>query len=375
MKIIAPIQELLQYLNVLQKGIPGKTTMEIVNGILLEVIGNSLVVNTNNLEMSIKAVIEDVEIIDGGAVVLPAKFIDILKQLPENKVEINREADELKVEIKSGKANFSLYGMDAEEFPRFSPRESWSSWNNINLPAGDLKKILQRVNFAVSQEETKPLFKAVCIEIDESGNINFTATDTYRLAYYKKSFSNSQMEPGTLLVPGKTLQELSKALENSEEEVECFFEQKEMLFAYKDFEFSTRLLDDKYPDFNSIFPASYNTKIKVNRSVFDKLLHRASLVAQGINNMINLEVRDKALKVSAGSDIGKMEEEIPLEEKEGEDLEGILLNARFLIEPLRILDEDILEIGFNGPLSPCIFNVDNEAEQYRYLVLPIKSGS
>jgi DNA polymerase-3 subunit beta len=267
--------------------------------------------------------------------------------------------------------------MNADEFPFISDEHLWSQWENIVFSASELKKILKKVIFAASQDESKPLFRGVLIEVDNEENILCMASDTYRLAHNQKYISKKKnIQPLRMLVPGKTLMEVIRILDDSDERIECFFRENEIIFKYRQFVFSGRLLEDKFPNFVNAFPAGFDTKIVVNTRLLEKTVGRASLLVQGQNLMISLGIKDKILQVRSGSEIGRMKEELVLEKKEGNDLEEILLNCRFFLDPLRILEDDFIEIEFNGPFGPCIFNCRQEQEDgreiYRYLVLPIK---
>ncbi|MGI5875751.1 MAG: hypothetical protein ACOX6X_02905, partial [Dethiobacteria bacterium] len=142
------------------------------------------------------------------------------------------------------------------------------------------------------------------------------------------------------------------------------------------FVISVRLLENNYPDLNHIFPQGFRTKIIVNRFELEKMITRASLFAQGNNQMIMLRILDSNLKIQAGSEMGRIEEDFVLEQKEGENLEEILFNVRYLLDPLKVLEEEIVQIEFNGDTGPCIFKGNNELHEdmddYRYLTLPIK---
>lgn len=362
-------------LSIVEKAAPIRTTIPIINGILVEAKKGELYFTSNNLEMSIKAANRDVEVLEEGSVVLPVKMVDILKQLPDEMVEIKTENDTLRTEILSGKARFYLYGMDPEEYPSFESAFSREGWNKIDFTAGELRDIIKKLVFAVSQDEGKPQFRGVFMKLEE-GQLSFLATDTYRLAYLKKEFGdrNGNNVAGRFLIPGKSLNEIMRVLDDSDEGVSCFLNESEMVVNFQQFTFFTRLLEEKFPNLLGVFPGSYQTRIKVNVDFLEKAISRASLLAHGQNQMISLQVAADFLKVKAGSEMGRMEEELLLEGKEGDDLEEILLNARFFLDPLRVINKKTIEIEFNGPFGPCIFNCseNDEPEFYRYLVLPIK---
>ncbi len=366
-------------LNVVEKGLPSRTTLPILNGVLLEAGEDYLRFVSSNLEMSIQAVEREINVIEKGSIVLPGKIVDVVRQLSDDEVKISVNDDKLRAEINSGKAIFNLYGMDATEFPVFTTEAEWSKWKSLEFSAVELRDWLKKIIFAVSHDEGRPLFRAVMLHLEENGKLTAVATDTYRLARLQRFYkSKKSFDPIVLLVPGRILAEIIKIIDSTHNEtIKCYFKEKEIIFCYRQFTFSSRLVDGKFPEISGVFPDDFKTRIKINKSQFEKLLHRAILLAHGQNQMIMLKINENVLHVRASSDSGNMDEELLIEQKEGDNLEDILLNARFLLEPLRIIEDENIVIEFNGSLGPCIFHreadKDDIKEIYQYLVLPIKT--
>lgn len=379
MHIIAKKNTLLEVFSVVQKALPIRTPIQILKGFFVEAKEHEFFVIANNLELSIKASLDDLKILNTGKVVIQEKFVDILRQLPDQEVEIKMDPENLNLEVYSGKSKFFLLGIDPEEFPVFSEKEEWSSWSCLRFSSKDFINILKGVTFAISQDEGKPAFKGVLLELLADEQILYAlATDTYRLALFEKKYIiNNEVKPFRLLVPGKLLIEIIKIIEDSDNEIQCYFKDNELIIIYKNFVFSSRLLGDKYPDLRNVFPTSYSTVIWVNTGRLTKMIQRATLLSSSSNQMITLRVDQEFLKVKAVSKLGRMDEELLLEKKEGENLNEIFLNAKFFLDSLKVLDDEVIRIEFNGPLGPCVFLQDKRKESnpflYRYLVLPIKT--
>jgi DNA polymerase-3 subunit beta len=368
--------DLMEKLAVLEKIIPSRTTIPFLKGVKLETTDDSLILTTSNLDMSLKAFCP-AKVLKKGEIILPEKFFDIIRQTPAEEIEINLAEEDFRAAIRSGSANFFLYGADSEQFPLFTAEQEWREWTNLNFAATELKNILRQVHFAVSQDENKPSFRGILLEANSQGHVLCMSSDTYRLACFEKSFSQeTNFQPFRLLIPGKSLGEVARMLSDSGEMVACYFQENEIIFAHRQFIFSSRLLEDKYPDLLTAFPQGYATKIVLPANLLEKTVSRASLLAQGENRMIALKINGKSLQISSSSEVGRMKEEILLENKEGDDLEEILINSRFFLDVLRIWEEELVEIELNGPVGPCIFQHRREGEggleNYRYLVLPIK---
>lgn len=376
MQLLLHKNKLMENLNTLEKIIPTRTPLAFLQGVKIETTDDHLLLTTSSLDMTLKTYCP-AKISRQGSVILPAKFFDIIRQVPAEEIEINLDDKELRVSIQSGTACFSLYGTDAEQFPNLTAEQEWQQWTNLTFAAPEIMDILRQVLFAVSQDENKPSFRGILLEADAQGQLLCLSSDTYRLACFEKSFSgNSNFQPFRLLIPGKSLGEIARILGDAQETVACYFQKDEIIFVHKQYVFSSRLLEDKYPDLLTAFPQGFVTKIVLPTELLEKTVSRAALLAQGENRMIALGVRGETLQVRSNSEIGKMEEEIELTGKEGDDLDEILINSRFFLDVLRIWKEESVEVQFNGPLGPCIFQHRREREDswenYRYLVLPIK---
>lgn len=373
-------EKMYKCFSVVEKGLPVKTTLPVLNGILMDANDGFLRMVTSNLELTVQARDEDVNILEKGRVVLPPKIVEIIRQLNnDDEIKITMNEDELRVEITSGNALFILYGMDAAEFPEIVTEEEWLSWEKIEFTAADFKDMFSKIIFAVSRDEGRPLFRAVHLSFEPNGKLNAVATDTYRLARVQRyDAAAADFKKLQFLIPGRTFQEILRVLEdNDRERVTCYFKQNEIIFSYRQFIFSSRLIEGKYPDVSGVFPKEYKTRIGVNKEKLEKLLKRAVLLAHGQNQMIMLKIAGDLLHVRASSDSGRMEEELKLDYKEGDDLDEILLNARYFTDPLPVIHDENLTIYFNGPLGPCIFHCDHGLngirEVFDYLVLPIKT--
>ena len=379
MHLIFSKDKYVEIFSIVNKSIPSKTPLNILKGFFLEANDNKFIIMANNLELVIKAIEEDLTIVEQGSVVINDKIVDIIRQLPDDEVVLKMDKNTFRVEVSSGDANFVLFGMDPEEYPKFSEEEDWSAWTNLHFTTKEFKKCFRGVTFAVSQDEGKPAFKGILMELKENEQIlTALATDTYRLAVFEKSIIQKQsVKEFRLLIPAKMLTEIIRIIDDSETELKCYFKENELVILYKNYIFASRLLDDKFPDLKNAFPPNNNTTIVVNKILLEKMIQRALLLSAEPNQMLSLQIEEDVLKIRAVSDIGKMDEKLLLESKEGENLSEIFLNTRFFYDPLKYLENEMIRIEFNGSLGPCIFSEKNEEKKYnyRYLILPIKTES
>lgn len=351
---------LLDKLSVVGKAIPNKSHLPVAEGIYLQKEGDNFILCGNNLEMAIKAVDKGIEGKGEGAIVLPKKFIEIVKQLPDSEVEIAIEDD--RAEIKSGKSKFSLNCLSAEDFPLFD--EDYKNNPFIEFEGKVLKDLVRKTTFCISTDNVRPAFRGVLMSNDEINGFVCVSSDTYRLAYYDKVQVNFP-ESFKILVPGKLLTEVGRVIKD-DDDVKMYIAERNIVFTVNDYEISLTLLQDQYPNFTKVFPAEAQTKIKVNKQDCMSMLSRAELLVPMNNKMFSLSITD-VLKAEAKSEIGRMNEELFIE-VEGESLDEILLNAKFVFDGVKVIDGEELNIEFNGAFGPVVI----KEEGFKYLVLPIK---
>ena len=355
--------DLLDKLSVVEKALPGKSHFAPVEGIYIKKESNTLSLCANNLEMFIRSVDENVTGEGEGATVLPKQFTQIVKQLPDSEVKITVKGN--RAEIVSGNSKFKLNCLDAEEFPMFGEDYKDNPFIPfIEFEGKTLKDLIIKTTFCVANHAGNPVFSGVLMVNNPDGEgFVCVASDTYRLAWYEKVKINAD-EPFKILVPGKLLAEVGKIIKD-DDTVKVYITEKDLVFVVSEYVISIRLLEGRYPNLSHIFPKEAETKIKVNGHDFTDTLNRAELVAEGHNRLCSLSITD-VLRVEAGSEIGKMNEELPVE-VEGEPLEQILINAKYVLDGVKAFDEDV-NIEFNGMFGPVVM----KEEGFKYLVLPIK---
>ena len=366
MKIQIQKNEFNSYLNIVEKALPIRSTIPAINNILLQSDNNKLTLTATNLELAIKVTIPFEG--EAGAILLPSKIVDIVRYLPETDASLDLNWETFRINIESGPSNFLLNGSDPADYPLIE---------EISLPEGafkiktsTLKQVLREVVFAVSTEESRPAFNGVLFEFKENG-ITLTASDTYRLVIREITGYSCSFEKQRYLIPAKSLRELMKVLDEDAENVSIFPDREQLVFYFNNIHFMTRVLNEKYPDVRGVIPKQYQTRIKVERKPLEETISRATLLAEGINQVIQLEIADQQIKVKVSSQLGSMEETLPTAQ-EGDPL-AIYVNSRFILDILKVVEEKELFIDLHGKEGPIIFRIPDD-ENFLYLVLPIKMG-
>ncbi len=353
---------LLDRLSIIERGLPGKSHFAPVEGIYMEQQGSNLTLMSNNLEMAVKTVIP-VSNAGEGTTILPKRFVEIVKQLPADEVVIT--VKDGRAEIKSGKANFKLNCMDAENFPLLD--ESYHSNPFIELGGELLRDMIGKTTFCAANDISKHVFQGVMISNDGEKSFTCIASDTYRLSFYEK-LQLIPDKPFEVLIPGKMLNEIGRIIKD-EDTVKVYISDKDMVFAVNDFVIFARLLDGKYPDLGQAFPQKPETVITVDRQAFADTVNRARLLTERQSETIALSIAEDTLMIGSQSEEGKMSESLPVG-VEGELLEQILINGKFVSEGIKAFDGDELSIEFNGPFGAVVM----KDEGFKYLVLPIKKN-
>jgi DNA polymerase III subunit beta len=377
MKIKIDREALVQSVQDVMKAVSPRTTIPILTGIKITATSQGVTLTGSDSDISIESFIpteeEDkvlVEVVETGSIVLQARFFsEIVKKLPQNTIEIEVQPNFLTV-IRSGKAEFNLNGLDAEEYPRLPQIEEE---NVFKIPTDLLKTIIRQTVFAVSTSETRPILTGVNWRI-EDGELICTATDSHRLALRKAKIETENQQSHNVVIPGKSLNELSKILDDSNDPVDIVITANQILFKTKHLLFFSRLLDGNYPETTRLIPTDSKTDIIVNAKEFLQAIDRASLLArEGRNNVVKLTtLNDGIIEISSISpEIGKVTEEIQSESIEGEELK-ISFSAKYMMDALKALDGTDIQISFTGAMRPFLLR-PLHSDSMLQLILPVRT--
>ncbi|KKE77545.1 DNA polymerase III subunit beta [Oceanobacillus caeni] len=377
MKFIIQREQLISSVQNVMKAVSSRPVIPILTGIKIEAKEHGITLTGSDSDVSIESYIpreEDgnvnVEQIEEGNIVLQAKYFpDIVRKLPEKTVEIESDPN-LKVTIRSGKAEFILNGQDADEYPQLPTIQTDDSFE---IPIDLLKGMIKQTVFAVSTMETRPILTGVNLNL--SNNVlKFVATDSHRLASREVPISNTNLEFKNIVVPGKSLNELNKILVDSEETVEISVTNNQILFRTKYLNFLSRLLDGNYPETARLIPEQYKTQIQVKTKELLSTIDRASLLAkEERNNVVRLTTQESQLiEISSNSpEIGNVTEEIMAQLMEGEELK-ISFSSKYMIDALKAIEYDEVSIAFTGAMRPFVIRPVND-DSILQLILPVRT--
>lgn len=366
MLLSVPKNLLAEHLQIVSKAVPLRSTIQAVEGILFESNGESMTLTANNLEMGIQTTFPAAHE-KTGRVVLPAKVVEIVRRLPGDSVQMVVHPEHYLTEIKSGQTEFQLYGLNADEFPMFPDFSAKKAEYRFKIKASHFRRALRQTLFAVSHDEGKPAFTGVLLSVNEDTAV-FSSSDTFRLATTNCPLEN-EGKNGAFLVPARNLHEAVRIFTEEEEELEGCVLQNQLILKSNGKQFSSRLLDENFPNVERVIPREFIGKAYVEMTEFQQAVERAALLSEGSNHTVRLSVGKDVMVIRASSKYGKIQEKIPLR-LEGDGLE-MSLNSRFILDMLKTSEGEECILEMVGPNKPCILK-DSLCESYLYLVLPIK---
>lgn len=354
---------LVNSINIVQKAVSYKTTLPIIKGIYIEVSNDYLKLVATDLEMGIEHKIQATIYQEGATVVDARLFSEIIRKLPDAEVEISLKENN-QLYIKCENSEFNIICHDPQDFPELPFIEEEYFYE---IPQDLLKDMIRQTIFATSQDESRPVLMGALLEIEED-ILNMVALDGYRLALIKGKIQSPMNNK--VIIPAKTLSEVNRIIDEDDENLHITFTKNHALFIIGNTKLISRLLEGEFINYKQIIPTEYQSKVKVKtRSLLDAI-ERASLVArEGKNNLVKLMVSSDKITITSNSELGKVHEEIFVE-LEGDEIE-IAFNSKYLIDALKVIEDEEIYMEFTSNLSPGILK-STTTNNYTHLILPVR---
>lgn len=363
MKFICSRDQLLSGVNIVLKAVSTKTTLPILECILIEAMNHQIKLTANDMELGIETII-DGDILEEGKIALEAKlFSEIIRKLPSSDVTID-VADNFQTKIVCEKAKFHIMGKPGDDFSYLPVIEKNQS---ISLSQFTLKELIRQTIFSISDNENNKLMTGELFEVTNN-KLNVVSLDGHRISI-RNTELNGENDPVKVVVPGKTLSDISKILSGElNDMVHIYFTEKHILFEMEKTKVVSRLLEGEYYRINRMLSSDYETKIVINKKELYNCIDRATLlIKESDKRPIILSVTDESLELQVSTSIGSMKEETEIH-KEGKDI-MIGFNPKFLMDALKVIDDEEITIYMVNPKAPCF--IKDEKESYIYLILPV----
>lgn len=363
MKIICQKSDLLNSVSIALKAVPAKSTMPILECMIIDVTDDAIKLIANDMELGIETIVKG-NAVSPGNIALNAKvFSEIIRKLPDNDVTIETDQNYMATII-CEKAKFTIAGKSSDEFPMLPVIETKEP---VTLSQFTLKEVIRQTVFSISDNESNKIMTGELFEINEN-ELRVVSLDGHRISIRKVELKNNYPKL-KVIVPGKTLQEISKVLSGEiSDEVDIYFTERHVLFEFDNTVVLSRLIEGEYFKIDQMLSGDYETKISINKKEFLSCIDRATLLIKETEKKpIIVGIQDRVMELKVNTVIGSMNEDIDIE-KEGKDI-LIGFNPKFLIDALRVIDDEIIDIYLINPKAPCF--VKDKKESYIYLILPV----
>lgn len=367
MKIICTKSILAKGVSIVSKAVSTKTTMPILECILIDATADAIKLTANDMELGIETTIEG-EIVEQGVIALNAKiFSEIVRKLPDNDIVISTD-EQNQTLITCEKAKFNIAAQSGEDFSYLPVVEKEDS---ISISEFTLKEIIRQTIFSIADNDTNKMMTGELFQIDDN-ILKVVSLDGHRISIRKIELKDSYT-PKKVIVPGKTLMEISKIIGGeADNNVDISFTRNHIVFEFDKTVVVSRLIEGEYFRIDQMLSNDYETKVKINKKELLSCIDRATLlIKEGDKKPIIINILDEYMELKIRSQIGTMDEEISIT-KDGKDL-LIGFNPKFLIDALRVIDDEEVDLYFMNAKAPCF--IKDKEQSYIYLILPVNFNS
>ncbi len=355
--------DLMNGINIVQKAVPSKTTMPILECIMIDATSDEITLTANDMELAIETRVTG-DILEAGKIAIDARiFSEIIRKLPDSTILLEEDGNE-NVRISCEKAHFNISGKRGDDFAAMPEMEKG---DYICLSQFTLKETIRQTIFSIASNENNKMMTGELFEVDGS-SLRVVSLDAHRISIRTVELKD-YYEKKKVVIPGKTLTEISRILGGDRDsDVYIFFGKNHILFEFDSTIVMSRLIEGEYFRVDQMISDDYETKIRVNKKEFTDSIDRATLLVRETDRKpIILDIRDYRMYLALNSFIGSMKDEIPVE-KTGKDI-MIGFNPRFLLDALRVIDDEEIDIYMINANAPCF--IRNAEQSYIYLILPM----
>lgn len=365
MKLAFQKETLVNGINIVSKAIPSKTTMNILECILIDASSNEIRLTGNDMELGIETKVEG-SILEKGKLALEAKiFSDIIRKLPDSDADVTIASDErYNTTIECDGAIFRIQGRDPQEFS-YLPFIEKNEY--ICISQFSLKEAVRQTIFSTAPNDSNKMMGGELVEVKDN-ILKVVSLDGHRISI-RNILLKHNYENQKIIIPGKTLSEISKILSgDNEKEVQIYFSKNHILFEFEDTKVISRLIEGEYFKIDHMLSNDYKTHIKVNKKIFMDHIDRAMIMIRDNDRKpIILKIEENNVNMKIRSSFGSMNANVAAQ-KTGDDI-TIAFNPKFLLDALRVIDDEEADIYMMNPKSPCF--IKDDAGNYIYLILPV----
>ncbi|GER93380.1 DNA polymerase III subunit beta [hot springs metagenome] len=365
MKVTIEKDELQRKLSDIQNIVEKKNTMPILNHFLLTVEKGGANITATDLETAFKEPIS-LTITEEGKMCIPArKLFEIVKEMDDS---ISLESvDSQWVKVRSGKSNFRLASLSADDFPVWPSIESTEE---LEVDSSLLLEMIDKSIYAAGEADTRYVLNGLLFHVKTNGSLIVVGTDGHRLALSEKTIAAKSKEEKKMIVSRKSIAELRRFLSNEEKPVKVLIGKNHVLFKIDDIQFLTRLIEGTYPNYDQVIPIANEKILSVDRNLLAKSLRRVSIMSKERSNAVKVDIDSNTVIISASNpDLGEASDEISASYSGG--AMTIAFNARYILDALNVMTSQNVILKLNEPLSPTMI-IEEGNDDYKCVVMPMR---
>lgn len=368
MEILIHRNELLNVLSLISGAVEKRQTLPILSHLLLTIEDNKLHCVATDLELQLSASCDVISVKNPVEITAPAKkLMDICRALPDGS-EIKLCVNEHRLSITSGKSRFQLALLPAHEFPAVSLDKAQASFL---IPQKQIKGLIDKTAFAMAQQDVRYYLNGMLFEMSSKG-VHVVATDGHRLALSEfcqaiPSVKQSQ----AVIVPRKAVLELSRLLDNSDDEVTLSFSNNHIHISHDRFQFTSKLIDGKFPDYKRVMPKGIDKYVYHDRAEFKQALVRASILCNEKFHGVRLTFSASSTKIEANNPEQEQAQDEVVGRYEGEDIQ-LGFNVNYILDVLNVLPDGDIKISLANPNSSVLFESCDDSDNSVYIIMPMR---
>jgi DNA polymerase III subunit beta len=368
MKVTCSAGSLGQGLHVVSRAVSSRTTLPILNNVLLQTSEQGLQLTATNLEIGIRQVIP-AEVLEEGGITVPARLLtDFVTAHPDEPLSMVLDKKTQSLSVHSAHFDATIRGIDPADFP---PVPSAGEGRKVSMPQGDLREAIEQTVIAASTDEGRPVLTGVYLQLN-GGKATFAATDGHRLAVKTLPLGAQGGDPETVVVPARALAEVSRILKPGTETIDMTVgtQKNQVFFKSEAVELMSRLIEGTYPNYQQVIPSQSTTTITAKTQDLLFTTKVVSLFSKDAANVIKFKAEGGKLTLTAntsevGNNVAGVEATV-----EGQDLQ-VAFNSKYVLDALSIIGSEEVQLGFTGPLNPGAIRPVGR-DDYLYIIMPVR---
>lgn len=366
MKLRIAKDDILAPLQIISGVVERKQTMPVLSNLLFDVSSNLVTVTGTNMEVELVCELEGVQVASEGRITIPArKLSDIVRSLPDNcEIELSLEGD--KVHLSSGKSQFTLSTLPADQFPNIEEDDHDIA---IAFKQNEFKSMIDATGFAMAQQDVRYYLNGMLLEVG-GDRVRAVATDGHRLALASMILDTQVTESKQVIVPRKGIIELGRLLGDSEDEVEIAIGQSHIFSKIGRYTFTSKLIDGKFPDYNRVVPQGGDKIVIADRHALKAVFSRASILSHENIRGIQLQLSNNQIQVFANNPEHEHAEDYLDVIYEGPELQ-IGFNVSYLIDVLNVISDESVKLTFSNSNSSALIESSDNQDRL-YVVMPMR---